>query len=336
VQSVRKKCWEKLLHPNMMNSIPSASTPLDVSSDKIASTETEKVSVGTRAATLAVIIVPFIGIVVAPFVVWGWGFSAVDLGLMLGFYAVTMLGITVGYHRLFTHASFETPTWVKCVFAILGSMAIQGSLFDWVATHRRHHQFSDTKDDPHSPCNHGSGFWGVLKGAWHAHIGWFFRPATPNMARYIKDLQNSRALRAINALFPLWIGLTFLLPAIAGGLITLSWKGAITGLVWGGLVRLFLVHHVTWSVNSACHIWGRRPYPSKDQSRNNLIFGVLAMGEGWHNTHHAFPRSARHGLKWWELDGSYGVIRFLSMLGLAWDIRLPEIKPAQAPAQTGV
>lgn len=290
------------------------------------SPEFEPVSWSTRAATLAVIIVPFIGIVVAPFTVWGWGFSWVDCVLMLGFYAVTMLGITVGYHRLFTHASFETPTWVKCVLGVMGSMAIQGSLFDWVAMHRRHHQFSDTEKDPHSPHNHGNGFWGVIKGAVHAHMGWFFKPEAPNMKRYIKDLQASRALRAVDALFPLWIALTFILPALAGGLLTLSWKGALTGLVWGGLVRLFLVHHVTWSINSACHLWGSRPYPSKDMSRNNFIFGVLAMGEGWHNTHHAYPRSARHGLRWWELDGSYGVIRLLSSLGLAWDIRLPDVK----------
>lgn len=317
-----------------MNSTPSVPTPLKSGISRSEPEDHLAVSWATRAATLAVIIVPFVGIVIAPFVVWGWGFSLVDLGLLLGFYSLTMLGITVGYHRLFTHTSFETPTWVKCIFAILGSMAIQGSLFDWVAMHRRHHQFSDTQDDPHSPHHHGTGFWGVLKGAWHAHMGWFFKPEAPNMGRYIKDLQNSRALRAINALFPLWIALTFLLPAIAGGLITLSWKGAFTGLVWGGLVRLFLVHHVTWSVNSACHLWGRRPYPSKDLSRNNFIFGVLAMGEGWHNTHHAYPRSARHGLKWWELDGSYGVIRLLSLLGLAWDIRLPDAKPTQGAPET--
>ena len=283
-----------------------------------------------RMATLAAIIVPFLGIVAAPFLFWGWGFSRLDFGMLLGFYILTMLGITVGFHRLFTHASFETPTFVKCIFAVLGSMAIQGSLFDWVAMHRRHLQHSDTKDDPHSPHNHGYGLWEILRGAWHAHVGWFFVPNPPNMARYIKDLRSNRALRAVNALFPLWIVLTFLIPALLGGLISQSWRGALTGLIWGGLVRVFLVHHVTWSINSACHLWGRRPHSCKDHSRNNLIFGLFAFGEGWHNTHHAFPRSARHGLCWWEIDGSYWVIRILSLLGLAWDIRLPEreiIKP---------
>lgn len=294
----------------------------------------EEVSLGVRIGTLAVIIFPFIGIVVAPFIVWGWGFTWVDLGIMLGFYVLTMLGITVGFHRLFTHASFETPTFVKIIFGALGSMAIQGSLFDWVSMHRRHHQHSDTANDPHSPHHQGRGLWGILCGAWHAHIGWFFKPEPTNMARYIKDLRNSRALRVVNALFPLWIVLTLLLPALLGGLLSLSWRGALTGLIWGGFVRLFLVHHVTWSINSACHLWGRRPHASKDHSRNNFIFGVLAMGEGWHNTHHAFPRSARHGLRWWEIDGSYWVIHMLSWLGLAWGIRLPAPEAIRA-AESG-
>ncbi len=275
----------------------------------------------TKATTLFFIILPLLATLAAPFF---FNFSWLDGGLLLGFYVISMMGITVGYHRLFTHASFETPTWVKCVFAIFGSMALQGSLFDWVATHRRHHQFSDTKDDPHSPHHHGTGIWAMIKGAYHSHIGWFFKPEPVNMTRYIKDLRNSRALRVMNALFPLWVVLALILPGILGGLLSQSWKGALTGFLWGGLVRVFLVHHITWSINSACHIWGSRPFQSKDLSRNNMIFGILALGEGWHNTHHAFPRSARHGLRWWEIDGSYGVIRLLSLFGLAWDIRLPD------------
>jgi len=292
-------------------------------SPSVPSTDFVDVPFLTKATTLFIIILPFAATIAAPFF---FHFSWVDCGLLLGFFVLTMLGITVGYHRLFTHASFDTPTWVKCIFAVFGSMALQGALFDWVATHRRHHQFSDTPEDPHSPHHHGHGLWSLLKGAYHSHIGWFFEPEPSNKARYVKDLRNSKALRAINALFPLWVVLTLLLPAVLGGLITFSWMGALTGFLWGGLVRVFLVHHVTWSINSACHLWGSRPFPSKDMSRNNFIFGVLAMGEGWHNTHHAFPRSARHGLRWWEIDGSYGVIRLLSLLGLAWDIRLPDAK----------
>jgi stearoyl-CoA desaturase (delta-9 desaturase) len=285
----------------------------------------------TKATTLFFIIVPLLATFAAPFF---FHFSWLDAGLLLGFYVISMMGITVGFHRLFTHASFETPTWVKCIFAIFGSMALQGSLFDWVATHRRHHQFSDTKDDPHSPHHHGTGVWALIKGAYHSHIGWFFEPEPVNMGRYIKDLRASRALRIINALFPLWVVIALLLPGILGGLLSQSWKGALTGFLWGGLVRVFLVHHVTWSINSACHIWGSRPFPSKDLSRNNMIFGILALGEGWHNTHHAFPRSARHGLRWWEIDGSYGVIRLLSLFGLAWDIRLPDAAALASASST--
>jgi len=286
-------------------------------------------SLGMRLVTLIVILVPLIGVLAAPFFVWGWGFGWADLGLLLGMYVLTAVGITVGFHRLFVHRSFETYLWVKVIFAVLGSMAVQGSLFKWVGMHRRHHRYSDTPQDPHSPHHHGKGALGLLKGFWHAHIGWFFDADPPDLDRYTKDLTGSRSLRVINKLFPLWAVLGLVLPAILGGLITVSWTGVGTGFVWGGLVRLFLVHHVTWSVNSACHLWGLRPYKSDDMSRNNAVFGILAMGEGWHNTHHAFPTSARHGLRWWQIDASYWIIRALELLGLAWDIKLPT-KEAQA------
>jgi stearoyl-CoA desaturase (Delta-9 desaturase) len=277
---------------------------------------------GVRVVTLIVIVVPLLGLVAAPFFLWGWGFSWVDLGLLLGMYVLTALGITVGFHRLFTHRSFETYAWVKVVLAALGSMAVQGPMLKWVALHRRHHQHSDTPEDPHSPHHHGGGVLGLLRGAWHAHIGWFFDRDPEDLDRYVQDLRRSAALRAASALFLLWVAVGLALPAVLGGLLTLSWAGVWTGLIWGGLVRIFLVHHVTWSVNSACHLWGRRPYASADQSRDNVVFGVLALGEGWHATHHAFPTSARHGLRWWQIDASYWVIRGLALLRLAWDVRL--------------
>jgi stearoyl-CoA desaturase (delta-9 desaturase) len=282
-----------------------------------------RASLAVRLVTLIVILVPLLGVAAAPFVLWGWGFTWVDLGLLLGMYVLTALGITVGFHRLFVHRSFETYPWVKFILAALGSMAVQGSLFKWVAFHRKHHQHSDRPGDPHSPHTQGRGVLGLLHGVWHAHIGWFFRPDPPDLDRYITDLSQSRSLRVASALFPFWAALGLVIPAVLGGLLTLSWAGVWTGLIWGGLVRVFLVHHVTWSVNSACHLWGRRPYRSDDQSRDNVVFGVLALGEGWHNTHHAFPTSARHGLRWWQIDVSYGVIRTLALLGLAWDVRLP-------------
>ena len=276
-----------------------------------------------RAANIIVIVLPLLGLIAAPFFLWGWGFSWTDLGLLIGMYVLTALGITVGFHRLFTHRSFETYTWVKFIIAAFGSMAVQGSLLKWVAMHRRHHQHSDTPEDPHSPHHHGSGLAGLLRGFWHAHIGWFFQPDPPDLDDYVKDLKKSRALRVASAMWPFWVLLGFVIPAVLGGLIKGSWLGVWTGLIWGGLVRIFLVHHVTWSVNSACHLWGLRPYESGDESRDNVVFGVLAMGEGWHATHHAFPTSARHGLRWWQIDVSYYVIRMLSWVGLVWNVRIP-------------
>jgi stearoyl-CoA desaturase (Delta-9 desaturase) len=289
-----------------------------------------RASVGPRVANLLAVVLPFLGLVAAAALFWGWGFSWVQLGLLLGMYALTALGVTVGFHRLFTHQSFETNRAVQFVLAALGSMAVQGPLLKWVALHRRHHQHSDTLQDPHSPHHQGRGLPGLLRGVWHAHLGWVFRPDPPDLARYVKDLRQSRMLRTVSALFPLWITLGLLLPAALGGLLTGTWAGALLGLVWGGLVRVFLVHHVTWSVNSVCHLWGRRPFPGRDRSRNNFVFGVLALGEGWHNNHHAFPTSARHGLRWWQVDVSYWVIRALALLGLAWKVRLPAGRPVAA------
>lgn len=284
-----------------------------------------------RFGTFIGILVPLLGVIVAPFFVWGWGFQWTDLGLLLGMYILTSLGITVGFHRLFVHRSFQTYMWMKFIWAVLGSMAMQGSLFRWVAVHRRHHQHSDTPSDPHSPQHGGSGILGLLRGFWHAHIGWLFEPYPPDLDHYISDLRASPTLRLVSYLFPLWVALGLAIPAALGGLITLSWGGFCTGLIWGGLVRLFLVHHVTWSVNSACHLWGLRPYKSHDQSRNNVLFGILAMGEGWHNTHHTFPTSARHGLRWWQIDVSYWAIRMMALMGLAWNLKLPS-KEAQEKA----
>ena len=273
--------------------------------------------------TFLAIVIPLLGLIAAPFFLWGWGFRWTDLGLLLGMYVLTALGITVGFHRLFVHRSFETYMWVKVILAILGSMAVQGPLAQWVGQHRRHHQYSDTPEDPHTPHHHGDGILGVLRGFWHAHIGWFFDPEPPDLARYVPDILGSAALRWTSRLFPLWVALGLILPGVLGGLITRSWGGVWTGVLWGGLVRVLLVHHVTWSVNSACHLWGARPFESGDMSRNNPVFGILALGEGWHNTHHAFPSSARHGLRWWQIDVSYWVIRLLALFRLAWNVKLP-------------
>lgn len=266
---------------------------------------------------------PLLGLGAAAAFLWGHGFSWVDLGLLLGMYLLTGLSITVGFHRLFTHRSFETTAGVKFLLGMFGSMTLQGSLLHWVALHRRHHQFSDRPGDPHSPHLHKGGVLGVLHGLWHAHIGWMFKPDPPDLDHYVKDLQKSRLIRTVSVLFLVWFALGLAIPAVLGGILTRSWAGAWSGLIWGGIVRVFVVQHVTWSINSICHLWGFRPYRSDDESRDNVLFGVIGMGEGWHHTHHTFPTSARHGLRWWQFDLSYWVIRGLAVFGLAWDIKIP-------------
>jgi len=283
----------------------------------------QKVPVGVRIVNLVAVIVPFLGLVAAGVFLWGRGFSWVELGLLAGMYALTGLGITVGFHRLFTHRAFETNRVVQLILAALGSMALEGSLLHWVALHRRHHQHSDTPDDPHSPLHEGKGILGLLRGFWHAHLGWIFQPEPPNLFRYVKDLHQDGPVRVASALFLMWVAIGLLIPTILGGLLTGTWMGALLGLIWGGLARIFLIHHVTWSVNSVCHLWGGRPFATADQSRNNFLFGILALGEGWHNNHHAFPTSARHGLRWWQVDVSYWFIRALALVGLAWNVKLP-------------
>jgi stearoyl-CoA desaturase (delta-9 desaturase) len=271
--------------------------------------------------TLVGVTVPIAGLVMAIILSCMWGFSWINIGLMAGMYVVTMTGVTVGFHRLFTHRSFQTVKPIQFVLGVLGSMSFQGPLADWVGRHRRHHQHSDDHGDPHSPHPH-KGLLGLVRGFWHAHIGWAFAPMPAELDRYAGDVRRSKLLRTVSALFPLWALLGVVIPS-AIGLWCLGWRGAISGFLWGGLVRILLGHQVTWCVNSVCHLWGRRPYDSGDHSRNNVVVGVLALGEGWHNNHHAFPSSARHGLRWWQLDVSYWIIRGLEVCRLAWKVRLP-------------
>lgn len=277
----------------------------------------QAISMRVRLLNLIAVVLPLLGFAAVVVSFWGRGFSWVDFGLLIGMYAITAIGITVGYHRLFTHRAFETNRVVQFVLAVLGAMAVEGPLLRWVAIHRRHHQHSDTHEDPHSPHEYGDSFLGVLRGLWHAHVGWFFEPDPPNLQHYAKDLHQSALLRTASCLFPLWVALGLLIPAALGGLLTGTWTGVVSGLLWGGLARIFLVHHVTWSINSICHLWGSQPFRTGDQSRNNFLFGVLGFGEGWHNNHHAFPTSARFGLRWWQIDLGYWLISVLVLLGLA-------------------
>jgi stearoyl-CoA desaturase (delta-9 desaturase) len=276
-----------------------------------------------RLFNFAAVTIPFAGLVAAIILLWGVAFNWVYLALLGGMYVATAIGINVGYHRFFTHRSFKTPRFIEAILAALGSMAVEGPVIQWAAVHRCHHQHSDEHEDPHSPHSPGEGFWTMVRGMWHAHMGWLFTPHPPGLSRYVNDLRKDRLVRSMSKLFPLWVLVGLLIPAALGGLFTLSWMGVLLGFIWGGLVRIFLVHHVTWSINSVCHIWGSRPYDTHDESRNNAIFGVLAFGEGWHNNHHAFPSSARHGLRWWQLDITYMIIRGMALVGLARDVRVP-------------
>ncbi len=287
---------------------------------------------GQKLIILAAIVLPFLGVIAAGVLLWGRGFGWMELGLFLGMYLVTVFGVTVGFHRLFTHRSFKTIAPVRWLLAIAGSIAVEGPVIKWCAVHRRHHQCSDHEGDPHSPHHHDGSTWGMIKGMYHAHMGWLLEPDPADLQRSAKDLIEDRGLRFIDRTFAWWVLLGLLLPTGLGWALTGSAWGALSGFIWGGLVRIFVAHHVTWSVNSVCHVWGSHDYESNDHSTNNLVVALFSAGEGWHNNHHAFPTSARHGLKWWQIDLSWYLIKALSWVGLAWDIRTPPRKALEAKA----
>lgn len=272
------------------------------------------------------IAVPLLGLVASIILLWGPGIDWIHLALLGVGYILTGLGITIGYHRLFTHKAFATPRWMMLFWGVLGSMAAEGPLLTWVGVHRKHHQHSDDELDPHSPnFGRSAGLLGVLRGWLHAHVGWIVmaRPNSGASARYTADLRRDPLIRFVDRYWWLWIALGLLLPGLIAWAVTGTVWGGVLGVLWGGLVRILVVHHITWSVNSACHLWGFQSYRSHDESRNNPVFGVLALGEGWHNNHHAFPTSARHGLAWWQFDLSWLVIRAMQAVGLAHQVRLP-------------
>jgi stearoyl-CoA desaturase (delta-9 desaturase) len=242
---------------------------------------------------------------------------------------VTGLGITVGYHRLFTHRSFETSRTLRYLFAILGQMAVEGDVLAWVADHRKHHQFSDQEGDPHSPhAGFGDGVKEALRGLWHAHTGWLFsNEGRALQAKYAKDLVADRGMRVIAKLFLPMVIVSLAVPALVGWLVIGGWYGAVAGLVWGGGVRIFLLHHVTFSINSICHFFGRRQFESRDESRNVWWLALLSFGEAWHNNHHAFPTSAFHGMRRLQIatDPGAWTIWTMEKLGLVW--RVTRIAP---------
>lgn len=279
---------------------------------------------GERIALIGFIAVPFLALLAAIPVAWGWGLGVTDLVIAAVMYVVTGLGITVGFHRYFTHGSFRANRPLKIALAVAGSLAIEGPVIRWVADHRRHHAFSDREGDPHSPWRYGETVPALMKGLYHAHMGWLFDVEQTNPRRYTPDLLKDRDIRVISALFPVWVTVSVGLPAVVGGLVTWSWQGAATAFFWGSLVRIGLLHHVTWSINSICHAMGERPFRSRDRSGNVWWLAVLSFGESWHNLHHADPTCARHGVLRGQIDSSARTIWLFERLGWATNVRWPE------------
>lgn len=278
---------------------------------------TEQILIGVFIA------VPFLAVLAAIPVAWGGLFSWVDAALLVSFYTVSSLGITVGFHRLFTHKAFKPNRAVKVAFAGAGNMAIQGPVIRWVADHRKHHKFSDREGDPHSPWRYGNSFGALVKGFVYAHIGWLFDAEQTPQRQYAPDLLKDDDIVRVSRAFPAFVLFSLLGPAVIGGLVTMSWQGALTGFFWGALVRVFLLHHVTWSINSICHMVGDRPFKSRDRSANVWWLAIPSMGESWHNLHHADPTCARHGVLPGQLDMSARTIWFMEKFGWIHDVRWP-------------
>lgn len=270
------------------------------------------------------VLVPLLALFAAVPLAWqgGW-LSWTDVILTAVFYVVGVLGITVGYHRHFTHGSFKAKQPLRVALAIAGSTAIQGSVIQWVADHRRHHAYSDRDGDPHSPWRFGKTAGALARGLWWAHMGWLFDPEKTNRERFTPDLLKDKHLRFVSNTFGLWAAVSLLLPAVLGGLISQSWHGALTAFFWAGLVRVGLLHHVTWSINSICHAVGERPFTSRDMSSNFWPLAILSMGEAWHNLHHADPTSARHGVMKGQIDISARLIWIFEKLGWAYNVKWP-------------
>jgi stearoyl-CoA desaturase (delta-9 desaturase) len=279
---------------------------------------------GEQIVLYLVVLLPFLAFLAAVPVAWGWGLGWTDVALFLAFYIPSGLGITVGYHRLFTHSSFKANRPLRVGLAIAGSLAIEGPVIRWVADHRRHHAFSDKEGDPHSPWRYGETVPALLKGLGFAHIGWMFDVEHTNREKFTPDLLRDKDIARVDRLFPLWAAISLLAPALLGGLITWSWAGALSAFFWASLVRIFVLHHVTWSINSICHAIGERPFAARDKSANFWPLAILSFGESWHNMHHADPTSARHGVLRGQIDESARVIWLFEKLGWATDVRWPK------------
>jgi stearoyl-CoA desaturase (Delta-9 desaturase) len=304
--------------------------------EPVAESQREHVSRAPRrwpgwCITSLIVVGPLVATLLVVIGLWGRQVGVADIALLVGLYLVSCLGITAGYHRLFTHRSFVANRVLKITLAVAGGVAVEGSLMSWVSNHRRHHRYSDHAGDPHSPSVLTDADRDAddpdpranLRGLFFAHVGWLFRAEPADEQRFAADLLEDRDLRVVSRLFPLWALCGLALPFLVGWAFTGTVTGALTALVWGGLVRIFLVHHVTWSVNSVCHAFGRRPFQTRDQSKNFAPLALLSFGESWHNSHHAFPTLARHGVDRGQLDITAACIRIWERLGWVHDVHWP-------------
>jgi stearoyl-CoA desaturase (delta-9 desaturase) len=267
------------------------------------------------------VVAPFVGVLAAIVLLWDQWVDWTSLAVMAFMYVVSVQGVTLGFHRLLTHRSFQTYKPVEYTIAAIGSMAVQGPVMNWVADHRKHHAHTDQEGDPHSPHGHGGGIKGAIVGLWYAHMGWLFeRSGQTEHQRYARELHEDRGMRFIHKSFGLWVALGIIIPAAIGLAIGGTWRAGLEAALWGGPVRIFLAHHVTWSINSVCHFFGTRRFAVDDQSTNVFWLAPLSMGESWHHNHHTFPRSAFHGLKSWEIDPTGWVIRGMRRVKLAWNV----------------
>jgi stearoyl-CoA desaturase (Delta-9 desaturase) len=286
--------------------------------------EPEPNGTAARLTIAAFVFIPLLAVLAAAPLAWGWGLGWHDIVIAAVFYVVSGMGISMGFHRHFTHFSFKAAKPLRAAMAIAGSMAIEGPLLVWVADHRRHHKYSDREGDPHSPWRFGNDVPALTKGLLYAHIGWLFDPNQTSQQKFCPDLLADRSMRRISKNFPTWAALSLLGPALIGGLWSMSWLGAVTAFFWASLVRVCLLHHVTWSINSVCHTFGNEDFDVRDKSRNVAWLAILSFGESWHNLHHADPTCARHGALKGQIDISARVIRWAEQLGWAWQVRWPD------------
>ena len=302
--------------------------------------EDKPASLAQQIITGVFVGVPMLALIAAIPFAWGWGLGWHDVVIAAVFYWMTGLGITVGYHRYFTHGSFKAKTPLRVALAVAGTMAMQGPVITWVSDHRKHHKYSDREGDPHSPWRYGDNTRALAKGLVFAHILWLFDPNQTSQEKFSPDLLADKNIARVDKLFAPLVGVSLLGPALIGGLWGMSWHGAITAFFWAGLVRITLLHHVTWSINSICHTFGNKDWESRDKSRNVSWLAIASFGESWHNLHHVDPTCARHGALKGQIDQSARVIRWFEQLGWAYDVRWPDEarleakRPAERDAQS--